>query len=142
MTHPRCAFGASPSRGRRLADRRSRIRGGRLASCRGMRIGDAAMSSSDDDFGFAPPPFKPEDALVGLKRQLRDLQLAERGHAFEQRGKRIVELAIDGAAIQARLARRLAQTPEWDRFTLKSAADQRKFIDEVKKRLARWEHDE
>ena len=100
------------------------------------------MSSSDDGFGFAPPPFKPEDALVSVKRQLRDLRLAEHGNGFEQRGKRVVELAIDGTAIQARLARRLALTPEWDRLTLKSAADQRKLVDEVKKRLARWEQDE
>jgi hypothetical protein len=98
--------------------------------------------SGSDDFGFAPPPFRPEDALVSLKRQLRDLKLAERGNAFEQRGKRVVELAIDGTAIQARLSRRLALTPEWDRVTLKSATDQRKLVDEVKKRLARWEHDE
>jgi hypothetical protein len=77
-----------------------------------------------------------------LKRQLRDLKLAERGNAFEQRGKRVVELAIDADTIQAKLARRLALTPEWDRMTVKSAADQRKLLDEVKKRLARWEHDE
>ena len=44
--------------------------------------------------------------------------------------------------LQVRLARRLALTPEWDRLTLKSAADQRKLVDEVKKRLARWEQDE
>ena len=100
------------------------------------------MSSSDDNFGFAPPPFKADDALVALKRQLRDLKLAERGNAFEQRGKRVVELAIDASAIQAKLARRLALTPEWDRFTIQSAAEQRKLVDEVKKRLARWEHDE
>ena len=100
------------------------------------------MNSSDEDFGFAPPPFKAAEALVTLKRQLRDLKLAERGDAFEQYGKRVVELALDGDAIQARLARRLTLTPEWDRITLKSAADQRKLVDEVKKRLARWEHDE
>jgi hypothetical protein len=100
------------------------------------------VSSSDDNFSFAPPPFIPDEALVTLKRQLRDCRLAERGHAFEQRGKRVVELAIDADAIQAKLARRLAQVPEWDRFTLKSAADGRKLVDEVKKRLARWEHEE
>lgn len=100
------------------------------------------MSSSDDNFGFAPPPFKADEALVSLKRQLRDLKLAERGNAFEQRGKRVVELTVDAGTIQAKLARRLALTPEWDRFTLKSATDQRKLLDEVKKRLARWEHDE
>jgi len=98
--------------------------------------------SGSDDFGFAPPPFDAPGALVGLKRQLRDLQLAERGNAFEQRGKRIVEVAIDGDKIAVRLARRPALTPEWDRFTLRSAADQRKLVDELRKRLARWEHDE
>ncbi len=70
------------------------------------------------------------------------MKLAERGNAFEQHGKRVVELAIDADTIAAKLARRLASTPEWDRFTLKSAADQRKLVDELKKRLARWEHDE
>jgi hypothetical protein len=34
------------------------------------------------------------------------------------------------------------QTPEWDRLALKSAADARKLMDEIKKRLARWEHEE
>ncbi|MES2959981.1 MAG: hypothetical protein V4792_17465 [Pseudomonadota bacterium] len=100
------------------------------------------MSSPDDGFGFAPPPYKPDEALVALKRQLRDLKLAERGNGYEQRGKRVVELAVDGDAIQARLARRLALTPEWDRFNLRSAAEQRKLVDELKKRLARWEHEE
>ena len=98
--------------------------------------------SGDENFGFAPPPFKPAEALVTLKRALRDLELAERGNAFEKRGKRVIELAVEGEAIQAKLARRLVLTPEWDRVAVKSAADQRKLIDEVKKRLARWEHDE
>jgi len=95
----------------------------------------------NDDF-FAAPPFKSDDALVSLKRQLRGLKLTERGNAFELGGKRVVELTLDAQAIQAKLARRLAQTPEWERTTVKSAADQRKLLDEVKKRLARWNHDE
>ncbi len=98
--------------------------------------------SSGEDFGFAPPPFNAENALLTLKRALRDLNLAERGNAFELRGKRVVEWAIEGEAIQARLARRPLLTPEWDRIAVKSATDQRKLIDEMKKRLARWEHDE
>ena len=98
--------------------------------------------SSSDDFGLAPPPFDPAGALVALKRQLRDMKLAERGNAFEQQGRRVVELAVGAATIAAKLARRPASTPEWDRFTLRSAADQRKLVDELKKRLARWEHDE
>ena len=43
---------------------------------------------------------------------------------------------------RAKLARRLMLTPEWDRIAVKSAAEQRKLVDEVKKRLARWEHEE
>jgi hypothetical protein len=44
-----------------------------------------------------PPPFKPDDALQQLKRSLRDLKLAERGNGFELRGKRVLELAVEGA---------------------------------------------
>jgi hypothetical protein len=98
--------------------------------------------STDDLGAFAPSPFDPSAALVALKRALRDLKLAERGNAFELRGKRVVELAIEAGAIQARLARRLMLTPEWDRMAVKSATDQRKLVDEVKKRLARWESEE
>ena len=46
--------------------------------------------SNDDDFGFAPPPFDADAALVTLKRALRDMKLAERGNAYELRGKRVV----------------------------------------------------
>ena len=95
-----------------------------------------------DEAGFAPPPFNADNALVTIKRALRDMKLAERGNAFEMRGKRVVELAVDGAAINAKLARRLMLTPEWDRMAVKSAADQRKLLDEVKKRLSKWEIEE
>lgn len=94
-----------------------------------------------DDFGFVPPPFKPEQALVTLRRALRDLGLAERGPGFELRGKRVLELAAEGDTIRARLARRLVLTPEWDLQVLEGAADTRKLLDEVKKRLARWERE-
>ncbi len=95
-----------------------------------------------DDFGFVPPPFQAESALVALRRTLRDLQLAERGNAYELRGKRLVELALDDGAIAVKLARRPQLTPEWDRLRIDSAAAQRRFVDELKKRLARWEQDE
>jgi hypothetical protein len=94
------------------------------------------------DFGFEPPPFNADNALVQLKRSLRDLKLAERGNAFELRGKRVVELHADAAAIAVRLARKLALTPEWDKSSVKSAAEQRKLVDEVKRRLERWEREE
>jgi len=92
----------------------------------------------DDDFGFAPPPFNAEQALLQLQRSMRDLKLGARGSSFELRGKTVIELQREGDAIAVKLARRLVLTPEWDRFTVKSAPDQRKLIDEVKKRLARW----
>lgn len=100
------------------------------------------MSSSNDNFGFAPPPFKAADALVALKRQLRELKLAERGNAFELRGKRVLELGIEGDAIAVKLARRPTAAPEWDRSAVKSSAEQRKLVDEVRKRLARWEQED
>lgn len=93
----------------------------------------------DDDWGFAAPPFNAESALTTLKRALRDLKLAERGHGFELRGKRVAELVVDRGALQARLARRLVLTPEWDRSTIADANAQRKWLDELKKRLARWD---
>lgn len=95
-----------------------------------------------DDFGFAPPPFNAEQSLLQLKRSLRDLKLAERGNGFEIRGKPVAEFEADGALIRARLARRLMMTPEWDCFEIKSAPEQRKCVDELKKRLERWARDE
>jgi hypothetical protein len=92
----------------------------------------------DDDWGFAPPPFNAEQALLQLQRAMRDCKLTARGTGFESRGKAVIEFEVKDAAVAARLVRRLALTPEWDAFSVKSAADQRKLIDEVKKRLARW----
>ena len=97
---------------------------------------------SEDSFGFAPPPFRPDDALAQIKRALRDLKLGERGNGFELRGKRVVELALDGASINARLARKLALTPQWDTQTVNSTGDQRKLVEEVKRRLTRWEQED
>jgi hypothetical protein len=97
---------------------------------------------SDESFGFAPPPFRPAEALVQLERALRDLRLSERGNGFELKGRSVVALAHTETTIVARLARRLALSPEWDSYTLKSAADQRKLLDEVRKRLQRWQRED
>jgi hypothetical protein len=94
---------------------------------------------SDEQGGFAPPPFNADNALVQLKRSLRDLKLAERGNTYELRGKRVVELSLDSGVIAAKIARRLVLTPEWDRLAVRSATEQRKLIDEIRKRLAKWE---
>jgi hypothetical protein len=91
-----------------------------------------------EDF-FAPPAFRPAEALQQLKRTLRELRpLAERGDAFELHGQRVIELKADVGTVAAKLARRPAQVPDWDRLVLKNSADVRKCVDEVKKRLARW----
>ena len=92
----------------------------------------------DDDWGFAPPPFNAEQSLQQLQRAMRDLRLSGRGIGFELRGKAVIELELDRQTIAARVVRRLVTAPEWDRFSVNSAADLRKLIDEVKKRLARW----
>jgi len=97
---------------------------------------------SEEKFGFAPLPFKPEDALLQLKRQLRDLKMSERGNGFELRGKRVAELQVEGAVIAARTARKLALTPEFDKQTIANENDQRKWITELKKRLERWDREE
>lgn len=95
--------------------------------------------STEESWGFAPPPFKADEALVQLKRALRDLGLKERADGFEQAGKRVLEFELGEGQIAIRLAQRLqTHTPNWDRSALKSAADQRKLLDELKKRLARW----
>jgi hypothetical protein len=96
----------------------------------------------ENSFGFAPPPFKPAEALIALRRALRDLGLVERGTGFELRGKRVLELSTEGDTIRARIARRVMLTPEWDSQVLTGAADTRKLLDEVKKRLARWERED
>ena len=98
--------------------------------------------SNDDSWNIPVPAFKPDEVLVQVKRALRDLKLAERGNAYELKGKRVVELSVDGGAIAVKIARRLMLTPEWDRMVVDSSAAQRKLIDEVKKRLARWETEE
>ncbi len=91
-----------------------------------------------DDF-FAAPPFDPAAALVQLQRTLRGVRgLAERGAGFEWSGRAVVSLAVDGATLQARLARRPAARPEWDARTLRNGADVRRFGDEVKRRVEHW----
>ena len=101
----------------------------------------SAQKDSDGD-GFAAPAFQAATALAQLQRALRDLKLAEMHGGFEFRSRRVAELTLAENAVQARLVRRLALTPEWDSSSLKSAAEQRKWLDELKKRLARWQNEE
>jgi hypothetical protein len=96
---------------------------------------------SDNDF-FAPPAFKPADALVQLKRQLRDLKLSERGDRFDLGGLAVIELAVAGEAIEARIVKRPARAPEWTTQRLAASGEVRRFLDHVKTQLARWRDDE
>ena len=92
---------------------------------------------------FAAPPFKPAEALVLLRRQLRDLKpLTERGDRYEIQGRPVIGLQATGDAIEARLARRPATHPEWTPERLANSQDVRRFVDTVKKRLQQWEREE
>ena len=94
---------------------------------------------SDDDPGFAPPPFKPDEALSRLKRELRDMGLAEREGVFERRGLAVARVRIDGATLAAAIVERPSRAgPRWrDRKLIDSAAV-RDFSAELKKALASW----
>jgi hypothetical protein len=95
---------------------------------------------SDDDFaGFAPPPFKADEALHKLGRELRALGLAEREGRFERRGIAIARAAVDGAVLQAAVVKKPSRnSPEWQPKTLKSSADVRDFVADLKRKLASW----
>ena len=91
-----------------------------------------------DDF-FAPPPFKPDEALQRLARELRGLGLAERAGVFERRGIAIARATVDGPSLQAaRVKRPSRSSPEWQSRTLRSSADIRDFVADLKQRLAQW----
>ena len=95
--------------------------------------------TSDDELGFAPPPFQPEDALHKLQRDLRELGLTERAGRFERRGVAIARAVIDGAVIRAaRVKRPSRSSPEWLDKVLRSSADARNFVADLKQQLAQW----
>jgi len=94
---------------------------------------------SDDGFGFAAPPFKPDEALQRGRRELRELGLTEREGRFERRGVAIAKLAGDGAALKAAMVKRPSRnSPEWAERTLRDSAALRDFVTELKQKLATW----
>lgn len=95
---------------------------------------------TNDDFpGFAPPAFKPDDGLQRLRRELRELGLGEREGRFERRGVAIAKAAVDGGVIAASVVKKPSRnSPEWVATTLRSSADLRDFVADVKKKLAAW----
>ena len=90
-----------------------------------------------DDF-FAPPPFKPDEALQRAQRELRGLGLTEREGRFERKGQAIAKLAIDGAALKAAIVKRPGRSPEWTEKVLRDNAALRDFVADLKKKLATW----
>ncbi len=94
---------------------------------------------SEDDLGFAPPPFNADEALQRLRRELRALRLTEREGRFERRGTAIARAGVDGAVLQAAIVRRpVRSSPDWQPRQLKSSAEVRDFTAELKRRLAAW----
>ena len=94
---------------------------------------------SDDDFSFAAPAFKPDEALQKLQRELRALGLADRAGTFERRGVAIARVGVDGEVLQASVVKRPSRSsPEWNHKSLKSSADSRDFVADLKKKLASW----
>lgn len=95
--------------------------------------------SDDGDWAIPAPAFKPDDALAGLKRSLRELGLAERAGVFERRGTAIAKAAVDGGAIAAAIVKKPSRnSPEWQPKTLKSGADVRDFVADLKRKLGSW----
>jgi hypothetical protein len=98
-----------------------------------------------DDF-FAAPPFKADEALTGLRRSLRELGgLKERGAGpfeYEFAGKPVARIAAAGAWLDAALARQLSRSPDWQPHALKSSADVRRYVETLKRQLAKWADDD
>ena len=97
---------------------------------------------SEADWGFAPSPFEPPEALQRLRRALRELGLQEREGLWERRGVTLVRLVLQSDAIEAsRVKKPSRSSPEWVLRSLRSSADERDFTGDLKKQLAHWSDD-
>ena len=94
---------------------------------------------SNEDF-FALPPFKAAEALLTLRRNLRDLRsLTERSAGkFELQGQVVLELGSDENVLHARLVKRPSRSPEWESRDCKNSAEVRRLLDEVRRRVVLW----
>ncbi len=93
----------------------------------------------NDDFGFAPPPFKADEALQRLKRDLRELGLSERDGVFERRGIAVARARLEGPQLAAAVVRAPSRnSPQWQLRPLGSSAAVRDFVAELKKALRTW----
>ncbi len=96
-----------------------------------------------EEWGFALPAFKPDEALQRLRRDLRELGLTEREGRFERGGLEVARAVADDTVLRVSLVRRPSRSPEWTEKVLKDSAQVRDFVALVKKNLAGWsDHDE
>lgn len=88
---------------------------------------------------FAPPPFKPDDALLRMKRDLRDMGLVEREGRFERRSVAIARLKVHAGALEFAVVRRPSRnSPEWQTRTLANSAAVRDACADLKRKLSAW----
>ena len=88
---------------------------------------------SDDLGGFSPPPFKPDEALQRLQRELRAMGLAEREGRFERRGVAMARVAVVGDALELRVVKRPSRnSPEWTTRSLTNSAAVRDALADLK----------
>ncbi len=92
-----------------------------------------------EEASFAPPAFKPDEALQRLKRELRELGLVEREGVFERRGMAVARLRIEGAELAAAIVQRPSRnSPQWNSRALASSTAVRDFSAALKKTLRQW----
>ncbi|RZL29959.1 MAG: hypothetical protein EOP35_24645 [Rubrivivax sp.] len=102
---------------------------------------DSDSGSDGNDF-FAPPPFKAEEALVQLRRTLRELRgLTERAGNYSFESQEVLKLSASATELSAQLAKRPARSPDWETRVCRNAADVRKLQDDIKRRVAQWTDD-
>jgi hypothetical protein len=97
-----------------------------------------------EEWGFAPPPFKPDEALQRLRRELREAGLTEREGRFERRGSVIARAEMAEGAIETAVVKKPSRgSPPWQPARdLKSSADVRDFVAQLKKQLSAWSDDD
>jgi len=77
--------------------------------------------------------------LSSLQRDLRALGLTERSGLFERRGRAITKVALDGDTLRASVVKRPSRSsPEWTHKALKTGADIRDFVADLKKKIVGW----
>jgi tripartite-type tricarboxylate transporter receptor subunit TctC len=93
-----------------------------------------------EDWDIALPPFKPDEALLRLRRDLRELGLSEREGRFERKGEVLARAAVsaDSTQLLVAMVKRPARSPDWQERTLRDGAQLREFVADLKKKLAQW----